>query len=179
MNPDALALDEAVLLERCRNGDPSALKQLVNDYHSRVFGFVLCLVGSDRNQAYELTASGFVEAVRSLQSSARPRSWWRVLLPLLLNLARAAKPPPAFEAPPVSTLTPEKQQLLRLIKQALLRLLTRRTALIIAHRLSTIEHADRVVVIDEGRILEQGRHAELMQHPDGLYRRYALRQLAS
>jgi len=77
---------------------------------------------------------------------------------------------------PTSALDAESEEL---IKQALLRLLSRRTALIIAHRLSTIEHADRVIVIDAGRILEQGRHADLLRHPGSLYRRYAERQLAS
>ena len=77
---------------------------------------------------------------------------------------------------PTSALDAESEEL---IKQALQRLLKGRTALIIAHRLSTIEHADRVVVIDDGRILEQGRHEELLKSPGGLYRRYASRQLAS
>ena len=77
---------------------------------------------------------------------------------------------------PTSALDAESEEL---IKQALQRLLKDRTALIIAHRLSTIEHADRVVVIDEGRIVEQGRHEELLRSPNGLYRRYASRQLAS
>ncbi|MBI3010118.1 MAG: hypothetical protein HYY57_03935, partial [Candidatus Omnitrophica bacterium] len=49
-------------------------------------------------------------------------------------------------------------------------------ALIIAHRLSTIEHADLVVVLDQGQIIEQGRHEELLQKSGGLYRRYAERQ---
>jgi len=77
---------------------------------------------------------------------------------------------------PTSALDAESEEL---IKQALRRLLEGRTALIIAHRLSTIQHAHRVIVLEEGRIIEQGRHDELLRRPNGLYRRYAERQLTT
>ena len=50
----------------------------------------------------------------------------------------------------------------RLIQQALQRLMRDRTTLVIAHRLSTIEHADQIAVMDHGRIIERGTHAELI-----------------
>jgi len=51
----------------------------------------------------------------------------------------------------------------RAVQEALYRLKAGRTTIIIAHRLSTIEHADRIVVMQEGQIIEIGKHADLMQ----------------
>jgi subfamily B ATP-binding cassette protein MsbA len=50
----------------------------------------------------------------------------------------------------------------RLIQQALQRLMHARTTLVIAHRLSTIEDADQIAVLDRGRIVERGTHAQLL-----------------
>jgi len=58
----------------------------------------------------------------------------------------------------------------RAVQEALERLMKGRTTLVIAHRLSTIEHADRVLALDGGRLVEQGSHAELLAR-GGLYAR--------
>ncbi len=54
------------------------------------------------------------------------------------------------------------------VQEAIQRLAAGRTSLIIAHRLSTIQHADRIIMMNAGRIVEQGSHAELLQH-NGAY----------
>jgi ATP-binding cassette subfamily B protein len=65
-----------------------------------------------------------------------------------------------------------------LVKEALDRLLEGRTTLIIAHRLSTVRDANRVLVLEGGKVVESGTHAELLQ-VDGLYKRLVERQFAA
>jgi ATP-binding cassette, subfamily B, bacterial MsbA len=64
------------------------------------------------------------------------------------------------------------------VQDALERLMQGRTTVVIAHRLSTIEHADRVVAMDQGRIVEQGTHAQLLK-AGGLYARLHAMQFRS
>jgi subfamily B ATP-binding cassette protein MsbA len=84
-------------------------------------------------------------------------------------IARAvlANPPIMILDEATSALDTESE---KLVQDALNKLMENRTSIIIAHRLSTIQHADKIVVIDNGQIIEEGRHTELLAH-NGLYRR--------
>ena len=64
----------------------------------------------------------------------------------------------------------------RLIQEALETLMRGRTSFIIAHRLATVRHADRIIVIAGGRVVESGTHEELQAMADGTYRRLAALQ---
>ncbi len=86
-----------------------------------------------------------------------------------LSIARAVLKNPAIlildEA--TSALDSESE---RLVQDALNNLMKNRTSIVIAHRLSTIQHADEIIVIQNGNIIERGRHDELIRQ-EGLYRK--------
>jgi len=94
-----------------------------------------------------------------------------------LAIARAVLTDPAIivldEA--TSALDTESEQL---IQQALKQVMAGRTCFVIAHRLSTIVHADRIVVLDKGRIIETGRHIDLLRKKGGHYRDLCKEQFA-
>ena len=57
------------------------------------------------------------------------------------------------------------------LMQAIQTLTAEKTVIMIAHRLKTVEHADQIIVVDHGKIVQQGTHAELMEQ-DGIYKSF-------
>jgi ATP-binding cassette subfamily B multidrug efflux pump len=91
----------------------------------------------------------------------------------LINFARALAHNPRFLILDEATSSVDTKTEL-LIREALDRLLSGRTALVIAHRLSTIQHADCILVFHKGRLREQGAHQELLAQRGIYYRLYQL-----
>ncbi len=87
-----------------------------------------------------------------------------------LSIARALlkNPPIMIFDEATSALDNESEML---VQEAIERLMTNRTTFVIAHRLSTIRNADRILVLDKGTIVQQGKHDELLQNEKGLYKK--------
>lgn len=85
-----------------------------------------------------------------------------------ISIARAvmANPPILILDEATSALDTESE---KLVQDAIINLMKNRTSIVIAHRLSTIKHADLILVIDEGKIVERGTHEELIRNQKGLY----------
>jgi subfamily B ATP-binding cassette protein MsbA len=87
-----------------------------------------------------------------------------------ISIARAImiNPPILILDEATSALDTESE---RLVQDAMIKLMENRTSIVIAHRLSTVQHADMIVVVENGRIEEAGTHEELISHPEGIYRK--------
>lgn len=87
-----------------------------------------------------------------------------------VSIARAimANPPILILDEATSALDTESE---RLVQDAMLKLMKNRTSIVIAHRLSTIQHADLIVVMDDGKITETGTHTELLKKDEGYYKK--------
>ncbi|HOC90166.1 MAG TPA: ATP-binding cassette domain-containing protein, partial [bacterium] len=86
-----------------------------------------------------------------------------------LAIARAVlKNPPILILDEATSALDTESELL--VQQAIERLMRNRTSFVIAHRLSTVLHSDRIIVLEKGRIVQQGVHADLVAQP-GLYQR--------
>lgn len=87
-----------------------------------------------------------------------------------ISIARAVlkNPPILILDEATSALDTESE---RLVQDAILRLMENRTSIVIAHRLSTVKHADLIVVLDGGQIVEMGKHDELLEIKSGTYKK--------
>lgn len=86
-----------------------------------------------------------------------------------ISIARAVlkNPPILILDEATSALDTESE---KLVQDALFKLMQNRTSIVIAHRLSTIQHADEIIVLQKGQIVERGTHSELLQHA-GVYKK--------
>jgi subfamily B ATP-binding cassette protein MsbA len=135
------------------------------------YGLSDCPDEAVRAAAESANAHGFISALprgydtvigdRGVRLSGGERQRLAIARALLKN------PPILLLDEATSALDTESE---RLVQAALERLMRDRTVLVIAHRLSTVQHADRILVLDRGRLVASGRHAELVEQ-DGPYRR--------
>lgn len=87
-----------------------------------------------------------------------------------LALARAIlKNPPVLILDEATSALDTESEIL--VQEAIERLMSGRTSIVIAHRLSTVQHADRIIVLEGGRIVEFGKHKDLLNNARGLYKK--------
>jgi subfamily B ATP-binding cassette protein MsbA len=136
------------------------------------YGLSDCPESRVRDAARAANALGFIEAMpqgfesiigdRGVKLSGGQRQRLSIARALLKN------PPIMIFDEATSALDSESEIL---VQEAIERLMRNRTSFIIAHRLSTIRNADRIIVLENGKIVQEGRHVELLKHKKGLYKR--------
>jgi subfamily B ATP-binding cassette protein MsbA len=136
------------------------------------YGLSDCPESKVRDAARAANALGFIEAMpqgfesiigdRGVKLSGGQRQRLSIARALLKN------PPIMIFDEATSALDSESEIL---VQEAIDRLMRNRTSFIIAHRLSTIRNADRIIVLEKGKIVQEGRHVELLKQKSGLYKR--------
>jgi len=136
------------------------------------YGLVDCPEERVLDAAKAANALGFIEALpqgldsvigdRGVKLSGGQRQRVSIARALLKN------PPIMIFDEATSALDSESEIL---VQEAIERLMKNRTSLVIAHRLSTIRNADRIIVLEGGRLVQEGKHVELMKQKNGLYKR--------
>jgi subfamily B ATP-binding cassette protein MsbA len=148
---DTVLFDETVAYN-IAYGSPGASRAQIEDAAraANAHGFVMALP-----EAYETTIG---ERGQRLSGGQRQR----------LAIARALlKDAPILVLDEATSALDAESELL--VQEALANLLRNRTSFVIAHRLSTIRRADAIIVLERGRVVETGRHDELVARPDGAY----------
>jgi len=136
------------------------------------YGLVDCPDEKIRDAAKAANALTFIEAMplgfesiigdRGVKLSGGQRQRISIARALLKN------PPIMIFDEATSALDSESEIL---VQEAMERLMQNRTSFVIAHRLSTIRNADRIIVLENGCIVQEGRHVELLKHKHGLYKK--------
>ncbi|HTR81411.1 MAG TPA: ABC transporter ATP-binding protein [Bacteroidota bacterium] len=136
------------------------------------YGLSNCPEKDVRAAAKAANALGFIEAMpegfdsiigdRGVKLSGGQRQRVSIARALLKN------PPIMIFDEATSALDSESEIL---VQEAIERLMKNRTSLVIAHRLSTIRNSDRIIVLEKGKIVQEGRHVELLKQKNGLYKR--------
>ncbi|MFZ4621483.1 MAG: ABC transporter ATP-binding protein [Bacteroidota bacterium] len=136
------------------------------------YGLETCPIEKIRDAAKAANALSFIDAMpfgfesiigdRGTKLSGGQRQRLSIARALLKN------PPIMIFDEATSALDSESEIL---VQEAMERLMQNRTSFVIAHRLSTIRNADRIIVLEQGKIVQEGRHVELLKQKNGLYKK--------
>ncbi|MCB0428613.1 MAG: ATP-binding cassette domain-containing protein [Flavobacteriales bacterium] len=150
--PQEVLLFGGTIRENISYGRPGATEQEIRD----------AAAGANALNFIETFPDGFDTIVgeRGVQLSGGQRQRIAIARALLKN------PTILILDEATSSLDSESE---RLVQDALDKLMVGRTSIIIAHRLATVRNADKIIVLEAGKVVESGTHEELIRNPDGLY----------